>query len=698
MSRPLVAILSGTALLLFSVRAAGVAGCPPGWWKSRPPASELLICWRTDEKALRVEMSHPGHTWLALGFGEAMAGADAVVGRPETGEVLDVSIAGTSADSITPDSRQDVSDALIAFDGAHTVLRFARALDTGDAEDFAIAPGQTSSVVWAVGNAPGFSGHFARGVLQMDWKTSASFAWSAKIIFHVCLMLLAWGLLVPLGIVIARYFKVLPGQDFPRELDDQFWWNWHRILQYGGMLAAVAALIPVLRAHRDGINDWHSAVGFAALGLGWLQVLSGVLRGSKGGPVDDDGRPNPLEKIRGDHYHMTLRRRIFEFVHKTGGYLAVLAGCAAVALGLVAVGAHWVAWLAFACWLGALTGWFTRLQKSGRWVDTHVAIWGPDKRHPGQPRPMAAGHASSGSRRIREMKIECVVEIPNIVGESPMWSVADQSLWWVDVRGKSLHRLRADGKRDDWRLPDFISCLALCRSGRLIVSQGNALAFFNPQDGALAEFARPEPDRPANRFNDGKCDRLGRFWIGTMVNNFGADGADIPIDRPDGAFYRLDPDLKMTRVVDEMWIPNTVAWSPDDRMFYLGDSGTNEIRAYDFDLHGGGLGDARLFAKNADPGHLDGSAVDAEGFLWNTHWGAGKIVRYNPQGGIDREISFPVPAPSSCIFGGPDLDCLYVTTARDTLSAEQLADFPLSGSVFAFKPGVQGLPEPVFAD
>ena len=296
------------------------------------------------------------------------------------------------------------------------------------------------------------------------------------------------------------------------------------------------------------------------------------------------------------------------------------------------------------------------------------------------------------------MKIECVVEIANAVGESPMWSVAEQSLWWVDVRGKSLHRLRADGGRDDWPLPDFASCLALCRSGRLIVSQGGGLAFFNPRDGALEEFARPEPDRPANRFNDGKCDRKGRFWIGTMVNNFGPDGADLPIDRPDGAFYRLDPDLKMTRVADEMWIPNTVAWSPDDRVLYLGDSGTNEIHARDFDLESGVISNPRLFAKNRDPGHLDGSAVDAEGFLWNTRWGSGKIVRHAPDGRIDREVAFPVPAPSSCIFGGPELDTLYVTTARDTLTPKQLADFPLSGSVFAFKPGARGLPEPVFAD
>ncbi len=307
---------------------------------------------------------------------------------------------------------------------------------------------------------------------------------------------------------------------------------------------------------------------------------------------------------------------------------------------------------------------------------------------------------SSKIERVKKMtmKIECVADCANLVGESPMWSVEHQCLWWVDVRGKSVHRLNADGVRDDWPLPDFTACLALCQSGRLIVAQGGALAFFNPADGTLDEFARPEPDRPGNRFNDGKCDRKGRFWIGTMINNFGADGEDIPIDRAVGAFYCLTPDLKMRRMVDDMWLPNTVAWSPDNQVFYLGDSITNEIHAYDFALDAGEISNRRLFAKNADSGQLDVSTVDAEGFLWNTRWGAGKIVRYAPNGQIDLEIDFPVPAPSSCIFGGAELDTLYVTTARDTLSAAQLEQFPLSGGVFRLNPGVKGLPEPLFAD
>lgn len=371
------------AMSPFAARAAESADCPSGWRKTRPPASELTICWRLEGENMRVEMSHPGRAWLALGFGETMAGADAIVGRPETGAALDVFIAGTDAESIVPDARQNVSEATVVFDGARTVLRFVRPLNTGDPEDFVAVPGRDAPVIWAAGRAPGFSAHFARGALIINWADGAEFAWSAGMIFHAALMLAAWGLMLPLGVLVARYFKVVRGQDFPRELDNQFWWNWHRVLQYGGMLAATAALVPVWGAHRGGAIGWHSGLGFAALGLGWMQALSGVLRGSKGGPADDFGRPNPPEKIRGDHYDMTLRRRVFEAFHKIGGHLAVLLGFAAAALGLREVGAHWSAWAAFAAGLCAFAGWAAWLQKSGRWMDTYIAIWGPDDAHPG---------------------------------------------------------------------------------------------------------------------------------------------------------------------------------------------------------------------------------------------------------------------------------------------------------------------------
>ena len=386
-------------LSLGSAAAAAAADCPSAWQTVRPPASRLALCWRLDGEALRVEMSHPGYVWLALGFGEGMAGADAIVGRPETGIVQDVFIAGLSAESIVADSQQNISDAAVIFDGVRTALRFTRPLNTGEAGDFVIAPDRPSPIIWAAGEAPGFRGHFARGALRVDWASTqdarANYVWNRAMIIHVALALLAWGLMMPPGVLIARYFKVLRGQDFPRELDNQFWWNWHRILQYGGMATAVAAIVPVWGAHRGGAVGWHAATGFAALGLAGLQVLSGVLRGSKGGPVDDHGRPNPPQKIRGDHYDMTPRRRVFEAFHKIGGHLTILLGFAVIALGLREVGAHWTAWAVYLAGLGAFVGWFISLQKSGRWTDTYVAIWGPDGRHPGNPRARAEGRAKN---------------------------------------------------------------------------------------------------------------------------------------------------------------------------------------------------------------------------------------------------------------------------------------------------------------
>ena len=389
-----LALAAAAALSLAVADSASAADCPPGWQSARPPASELLLCWRVVGDTLRVEVSHPGHVWLALGFGEGMAGADAIIGRPDTGAVRDVFISGLDADSITPDSQQDLSATTIAFDGARTVLRFTRPLDTGEPGDVVITPGRPAPVIWAVGQAPGFTSHFARGALRLDWggggSAGAGFAWDTAMVIHAALMTLAWGLMLPVGSLVARYFKVLRGQDFPRELDSQFWWNWHRVLQYGGMAAAALALLPVWGARSGGVLGWHAGVGFVALGLGGLQVLGGVLRGSKGGPVDQAGRPNPPHKVRGDHYDMTPRRRVFEAVHKIGGHACVLLGFVVIALGLREVGAHWTAWAAYAAGLCAYAVWFIVLQRSGRWTDTYIAIWGPDPRHPGnRPRKNA---------------------------------------------------------------------------------------------------------------------------------------------------------------------------------------------------------------------------------------------------------------------------------------------------------------------
>ncbi len=211
----------------------------------------------------------------------------------------------------------------------------------------------------------------------------------------------------------------------------------------------------------------------------------------------------------------------------------------------------------------------------------------------------------------------------------------------------------------------------------------------DPGSGALKLVAAPERDIPGNRFNDGRCDRGGRFWAGTM--------SDGPRE-PTGSLYRLDPDGSCESMRSGIVIPNSIAWSPDDRVMYFADTYVNTIWAYDFDLATGAMRNERVFADCSNqPGRPDGSCVDAEGCLWNAEYGGWRVVRYTPDAKIDRVIELPVSNPTCCCFGGKDFDTLYICTARQRLTPEQLAREPLAGGLFAARPGVRGLPEARFA-
>ena len=190
------------------------------------------------------------------------------------------------------------------------------------------------------------------------------------------------------------------------------------------------------------------------------------------------------------------------------------------------------------------------------------------------------------------------------------------------------------------------------------------------------------------RCNDGKCDRQGRFWVGTM--------GDMR-RTPRGHLYRLDPQAGLRRVLDGLTIPNGLCWSPDGRTMYFTDSPTRLIWAFPYDPATGTPGERRVFAQVDGSGVADGATVDAEGCLWSARHGGGRVTRYTPDGRIDREIALPVSQPSCCAFGGPDLGTLFVTTARNGLSADDLAKQPLAGAVLALEPGVRGLAEPRYA-
>lgn len=292
---------------------------------------------------------------------------------------------------------------------------------------------------------------------------------------------------------------------------------------------------------------------------------------------------------------------------------------------------------------------------------------------------------------LREEPVgDCAVDCRNILGEVPVWDIAEQALYWVDIEGCRLQRLMpATGATQSWRLPERVCAFALRESGGMILALASGLALFDLDTLQLTRLASPEAHLPGNRMNEGKCDSRGRFWAGTMDDSLAARS---------GALYRFDADLSCHRMESDIGISNSIAWSPDDRVFYFADSLRRTIFAYDFDVDSGCIGNRRVLADCAgQPGVPDGSAVDAEGFLWNAQWDGWRLVRYAPDGRVDRVVFLPVQKPTSCAFGGPDLTTLYVTSAIWDLTPEARAAQPYAGGLLALDVGVRGLPSTRFA-
>jgi sugar lactone lactonase YvrE len=290
------------------------------------------------------------------------------------------------------------------------------------------------------------------------------------------------------------------------------------------------------------------------------------------------------------------------------------------------------------------------------------------------------------------MRIEIVVDARNGVGEGPFWDERTGALWWVDIPGKAVFRwVPATGERRSWPMPAFPSAVVLREGGGALVAMQDGLYFLDPDTGNLAVFCRPEADRPDNRSNDAKCSPEGEFWVGTMQNNLNPDGSDRAMDASTGALYRVRADGRWSREVDGVGLANTLAWTGDGRTLLFGDTLTGVISAFAV-REDGGLGERRVFSDEDLPGWCDGSAIDAEGCLWNARFGGSCLIRFAPDGRVDRRIELPVTNPTSCCFGGPDLRTLYVTSARSGLGEAQLADNPGEGAVLALAADVPGTP------
>jgi L-arabinonolactonase len=287
------------------------------------------------------------------------------------------------------------------------------------------------------------------------------------------------------------------------------------------------------------------------------------------------------------------------------------------------------------------------------------------------------------------MQIATAAKRENILGEGPLWSFTEGRLYWVDIEKSLLEWLSpGTGEAGVWQLPCRASAVVQRASGGLLLATERGFALFDGVTGAMEIVKHPEPDRHRNRTNDGHCDQQGGFWVGTM---------DDTQQQRSGALYRLAPDWTCQRMLDGLGIPNTVLCTPAGDGLYVADSQDQALYLYSLDADSGALGSQRPFADTLGTGCTpDGSALDANGFLWNAQWGGWRLVRYAPDGEINRVVLLPVEQPTSCAFGGEDLSTLYITTARKGLSREALERQPLAGSVLSFRADVPGFEMPMF--
>ncbi|WP_339499412.1 SMP-30/gluconolactonase/LRE family protein [Pseudomonas silesiensis] len=293
------------------------------------------------------------------------------------------------------------------------------------------------------------------------------------------------------------------------------------------------------------------------------------------------------------------------------------------------------------------------------------------------------------------MHAELIVDARNAVGESPVWVAEENALYWVDIPACGLQRWRADsGHIDAWTAPQMLACIARQGNGRWVAGMESGFFELHPHnDGSLDSVLLADVNhaRPDMRLNDGRCDRQGRFWAGSMVLNMGANAAE-------GTLYRYSAGQPgpLQAQLGGFIVPNGLGFSPDGRTMYLSDSHplVQQIWAFDYDIDNGTPSRRRLFVDmHQFPGRPDGAAVDAEGCYWICANDAGLIHRFTPDGRLDRSLAVPVKKPTMCAFGGSRLDTLFVTSIRPGDDQDEQS---LAGGVFALNPGVKGLPEPAF--
>ena len=282
---------------------------------------------------------------------------------------------------------------------------------------------------------------------------------------------------------------------------------------------------------------------------------------------------------------------------------------------------------------------------------------------------------------------------PSRLGESPFWHPREGVLYWCDIPGRTLNRYDPRSNvHEHWRFDSEPGCCAPLLEGGLVLAMRDGLWRFDPAGGRRERLAKPPYDEATQRFNDGKADPQGRLWVGTMYE---------PRDKAVAALYRYDAG-ELERMAGDITLSNGLAWSPDARTLYWADTTAHVVYALDFDAANGALSNRRVFASfarrepnqplSAYAGRPDGAAVDAEGAYWLAMFEGARLLRFAPNGELLQTIELPVQCPTMPCFGGPDLRTLYVTSARDNRSAQELAAMPWSGCVLQMRVDVPGLP------
>lgn len=287
-------------------------------------------------------------------------------------------------------------------------------------------------------------------------------------------------------------------------------------------------------------------------------------------------------------------------------------------------------------------------------------------------------------------EVEHLLATGNGLGESPQWNVEEKALYWVDIWAGTIYRFRPErGTYEIFNTGIPIGALSFRASGGLVLATRDGFAYWDSKEGKLDFIADTEAENKKSRFNDGKVDPQGRFWAGTMIQ-----GSPEAVN----SLYRLDPDGTVHTMETGVVLSNGLGWSPDNKTMYFNDSGKNVIYAYDFDPSTGNISNRRNFVQ-LPRGEIipDGLTVDSKGYIWCVLFKGFKIIRYDPTGKIDREIRMPTRLTTSCIFGGDNMDELFITTACGEEREKHAREAPFDGDLFRIQTDVKGIPEPKFA-